>query len=319
MKINAFVLILLLTAAVGLSGCWTPKDVTATRVNNTSGTSTTPQADTSPGSSNTKMENKNAGISTPNNSQNVKKSSGFMANLPSNFQVPTDAVGLKLLGEYGSMCIAAGGATAPSKVLFRDESEVSAFQMSLQKSSDTIGGFNVELQAAAMDALKKAITEARQTGKNITPRGADSAKRTYSETVKLWESRVNPGLDHWVSKGKLSASEASRIKSLAPSEQVPEILKLESQSLYFSKDFSKSILYSVAAPGASQHIFMLALDIEQFADPGVREILARHGWFQTVQSDLPHFTYLGVSESELASKGLKSVAVSGHKFWVPNL
>jgi hypothetical protein len=89
--------------------------------------------------------------------------------------------------------------------------------------------------------------------------------------------------------------------------------------LYFSKDFSKSILYSVAAPGASQHIFMLALDVEQYADPQVREILARNGWFQTIQSDLPHFTYLGVAESELAAKGLKSVTVGGQTFWVPNI
>jgi hypothetical protein len=117
----------------------------------------------------------------------------------------------------------------------------------------------------------------------------------------------------------LGQAEASRIKSLQPFEQVAEILKLESQGIYFSKDFSKSILYSVAAPGASQHIFMLALDVKEFADPNVREILAKNGWFQTVQSDLPHFTFLGAAESELSSKGLKPVIVSGQKFWVPNL
>jgi hypothetical protein len=189
----------------------------------------------------------------------------------------------------------------------------------VQKSSENIGGFNLELQAPAMAALKKAIAEAKQSGLSITPRAADSAKRTYTDTVNLWTSRVNPGLDYWSGKGRITSADASRIKSLKPFDPVSEILKLESQGLYFSKDFSKSILYSVAAPGASQHIFMLALDVAEFANPRVREIMARNGWFQTVQSDLPHFTYLGVDESELSSKGLKPVTVSGQKFWVPDI
>jgi hypothetical protein len=81
----------------------------------------------------------------------------------------------------------------------------------------------------------------------------------------------------------------------------------------------KSILYSVAAPGASQHIFMLALDVQQFGDKRVRDILADNGWFQTVVSDLPHFTFIGVSEPELPSLGLKPVTSGGQKFWIPNL
>ncbi len=96
-------------------------------------------------------------------------------------------------------------------------------------------------------------------------------------------------------------------------------MEWESKGLYFSKDLSKSILFSVAAPGASQHIFMLALDVEQFANKNVREILADHGWFQTVLSDLPHFTYLGVKESELPALGLKKVTHGGQIFWIPNI
>jgi hypothetical protein len=64
---------------------------------------------------------------------------------------------------------------------------------------------------------------------------------------------------------------------------------------------------------------MLALDIEQFANKDVRAILARHGWFQTVKSDLPHFTYLGVEELQLPSLGLQAVFVSGQKFWIPKM
>ncbi|HCX29047.1 MAG TPA: hypothetical protein DHU55_04630, partial [Blastocatellia bacterium] len=89
--------------------------------------------------------------------------------------------------------------------------------------------------------------------------------------------------------------------------------------VYFSKDLSKSILYSIAAPGTSQHIAMLAFDINEFENPRVREILAKHGWFQTVLSDLPHFTFLGLKEKDLPSHGLKNVEADGQIFWIPNV
>src|SRR2546422_4320125 len=96
-------------------------------------------------------------------------------------------------------------------------------------------------------------------------------------------------------------------------------LDLEKNEIYFSKDLSKSILYSIAAPGTSQHIAMLALDVTEFQDPRVREILAKHGWFQTVLSDLPHFTFLGLKEDDLPKHGLKSVVVNEQTFWIPNV
>ena len=64
---------------------------------------------------------------------------------------------------------------------------------------------------------------------------------------------------------------------------------------------------------------MLALDVKQFDDARVREILAKHGWFQTVSSDLPHFTYLGTDESNLPSLGLKKVESGNRTFWVPDI
>lgn len=86
-----------------------------------------------------------------------------------------------------------------------------------------------------------------------------------------------------------------------------------------SKDHSKSILYSVAPPGGSQHLSLLALDVKEHDNATVRAILAQYGWFQTVISDLPHFTYLGVEEQELSSLGLKVVALEGKYFWVPEI
>jgi hypothetical protein len=51
----------------------------------------------------------------------------------------------------------------------------------------------------------------------------------------------------------------------------------------------------------------------------VRAILARHGWFQTVTSDLPHFTFLAAKESELPKLGLKAVQNANRTFWVPDI
>jgi hypothetical protein len=64
---------------------------------------------------------------------------------------------------------------------------------------------------------------------------------------------------------------------------------------------------------------MLALDVNEFLEPRVREILAQHGWFQTVLSDLPHFTFLGLPEAELPQRGLKRVDVDGQAFWIPDV
>lgn len=243
---------------------------------------------------------------------------GFLENLPKGFEQPTDDAGRLLLREYGAVFLARNGAMPPMKVVFRDEADVTAFQSTLQRSSESIAGIAVELQAAAMSALQKARAEAQQFGLSISPRGADSARRGYNQTVSLWASRVNPGFVYWVGKGRVTKAEASRIKALSPYDQVSEILRLEQSNIFFAKSLDKSIIYSVAPPGTSQHISMLALDVEQNENARVRAILAKYGWFQTVVSDLPHFTYVGVKETELAGLGLKQVQNGGRSFWIPD-
>ncbi len=243
----------------------------------------------------------------------------YLRSLAPDFEMPDDDSGRLLLAEYGAVFVAGFPAIPPPRVVFRDEADVAAFQSKLDRSSATIGGLRVELQTPAMTALKAAIADARKLGLSITPRGADSARRGYNQTVGLWARRVNPGMVYWVRRGRITAAEARRIKSLLPYQQVPEILRLEQRGVYFSKDLSKSIIYSVAPPGASQHLSMLALDIAQFNDVRVRAILASHGWFQTVISDLPHFTYLGKQETELPQLGLKRVISGGRGYWVPDM
>src|SRR5260370_22920908 len=126
-----------------------------------------------------------------------------------------------------------------------------------------------------MLALLAARADARKEHLDITPRGgAEAARRSYADTLRLWNTRFLPALTHWTQKGRLSEKEATRLRRLPVPDQVREVLELEKQGLFFSADLSKSILYSIAAPGTSQHTAMLALDVAQFTDPRVRRILA---------------------------------------------
>jgi hypothetical protein len=243
----------------------------------------------------------------------------FYSNLPAGFQQPQNDAERLLLREYGAVFVARNGVTPPSKIVFKDEADVTAYQSGLTTAKENIGGIMVRLQQPGMTALLEARKEAQKAGVSINPRSADSSARNYEHTVDLWASRVNPGLIYWTGKGKITQADANRIKKLSPFDQVPEIFALEANGSYFAKSLDKSIIYSVAPPGASQHLSMLALDVREFDNAKVRAVLAKHGWFQTVTSDLPHFTYLGVSENELPGLGLKRVENSGRVFWVPDI
>ncbi|HEX8370857.1 MAG TPA: hypothetical protein VF604_20090 [Pyrinomonadaceae bacterium] len=250
------------------------------------------------------------------NGQQVKTKGVELAEVCS---VDTDLVSRRVFADYGAIFIAEN-VEFPRKCIFQNEQEVSTYQNSASAKTETLDGTTITLQEEAMEDLLKARREAAKRNLKITPRGGSiAARRSYTDTQRLWDSRFSPGLKYWVAKRKISRQEAEQVKNLPTRQQVSKVLEWESKGWFFSTDFSKSILYSVAAPGASQHLFMLALDVEQFANPAVREILARHGWFQTVQSDLPHFTYLGLKETELPEKGLKAVFFGGQKFWIPNL
>ncbi len=230
-----------------------------------------------------------------------------------------DPVARRILNEYGAVFVAAAGVLPPPVCIFTGAEEVETFQRAAQVEARELGGVLIELQPAAMRALLAAREEAVASGLDITPRdGSESARRGYADTVRLWNSRLLPALEHWRAQGRLTDEEVERVRRLPVREQVGAVLELERVGVYFSKDFSKSILYSVAAPGASQHLSLLAFDAAEYADVRVRAVLARHGWFRTVRSDCPHFTYLGLPESRLPAHGLKKVKTSDGEFWVPN-
>jgi hypothetical protein len=241
----------------------------------------------------------------------------FYQTLPKKLHLSGSDVESILLREYGG--IFATSATPPDRVIFADEDDVRRFQASLDVTDAEIGGYAMTLQETAISKLLAAIAEANADDLSITPRAADSAARTYADTIELWASRVNPALDHWSAQGRIDLEEAERIRSLSPFAQVTEVFRHEADEIWFAKDLSKSIIYSVAPPGASQHLSLLAFDVTEFDQKPVREILARHGWYQTVVSDLPHFTYLGRGRDELPGFGLKLVEYNEQEFWVPDI
>ncbi len=233
---------------------------------------------------------------------------------------PGDTVARRVLEEYGAMFVATDKVKPPPVCVFTSEEQVKIFQERAGYQTEFISYDDIELQPAAMKSLLKAIDEAQKEGLDITPRdGAEAARRNYEDSLRLWDTRFLPALDYWVSQQRLTSADVERLRALPTYHQISAVLELEKGGIFFSKDLSKSILYSIAAPGTSQHIAMLAFDVMEFDNPRVREILAKHGWFQTVLSDLPHFTFLGHKEKDLPKQGLKAVIVDKQKFWIPNV
>ena len=232
-----------------------------------------------------------------------------------------DPAARRVLEEYGAMFLAADDVRVPPVSVFTSDEEVRAFQGAATSRAEVFGSDVIELQPAALAALLGACADALSEGLGITPRGgAEAARRSFDDTLRLWDSRFLPALDYWcLRQQRLAPEQAARLRAMLPWEQVAAALELEQEGIFFSKDFSKSVLYSVAPPGTSQHLSLLAFDVAEYKNENVREILASNGWFQTVVSDLPHFTYLGAKEKDLPDLGLKKGENCGQVFWIPNI
>jgi len=228
----------------------------------------------------------------------------------------------RLFAEYGA--VFATTATPPPTIIFENSSQVETFQSTLTLGMAVFGDYEIQLQEEALNALSAAAAESAQIGFAITARAADSGGRSYDDTVTLWLRNVNRGLEHWGVDGLIAPERAKSIRDMPPVEQVEVILNLEeTEKLFFGTFFDRSVLYSVAAPGASQHLSMLAFDVAEYEIPEVKAVLAKHGWHRTVPNDLPHFTYLGYDEAALAGLGLryteKTYGNRLYGFWTPDL
>jgi hypothetical protein len=238
------------------------------------------------------------------------------------FSSVSSSVERRLFSEYGAIFTTT--ATPPPAVIFADALEVEQFQASLNVRRAQIGDFEIELQSQAMETLVSAVEEIGGQNGRITARASDSGARSYQDTAGLWLRNVTRGLEHWESLGHISAGHAQVVRDLPPVDQVAVILDLEEkQQLFFGTYFDRSILYSVAAPGASQHLSLLAFDVAEYEDGEVERVLGLHGWYRTVPNDLPHFTYLGHTRESLANKGLMLVTRQygdrSYSFWIPNI
>jgi hypothetical protein len=238
------------------------------------------------------------------------------------FSTISSSVERRLFLEYGA--IFATTAIPPPKIIFADGAEVERFQSSVALRRGRIGDHEIELQAEAMDALLRAVSKIELGGGQITARAADAGRRTYQDTVGLWVRNVTRGLEHWESVRRISKDDARLIRDLSPVDQVEVILDLEeTRQLFFGTFFDKSILYSVAAPGSSQHLSLLAFDVAEYEDGEVERVLGLHGWHRTVTNDLPHFTYLGHNREMLVDLGLtratRQYDLSSYSFYVPDI
>lgn len=232
--------------------------------------------------------------------------------------IDTNAVARRVFKDYGAMFIADFDIQPPTKCVFADEKEVAEFQRSVKSKTAKIGERLVELQEEAMEALEDAREAAAKKGLTISPRGASASRRNYADTFRIWKSRFDPALAYWVKNGKISVKDAERARKMDTTDQVIQVIEWERNGWWFSTGFNRSIFSSVAAPGTSQHLSMVALDVAEFGNKDVRKILNEHGWFQTIIDDTPHFTYLGINEDDLLERGLIPETRDGFTFWIPN-
>ena len=232
--------------------------------------------------------------------------------------VDTNVVARRVFKDYGAMFIADKSVKFPSKCVFESDEDVLVFQNTVKSTTKTINGTSVTLQDAAMKAFEAARDEGAKVGVNITARGASASKRSYADTARIWKSRFDPALKYWIGKGRIKAADAEKARNMAAIDQVARVMEWEQDKIWFSTRFNYSIFSSVAAPGTSQHLSMIALDVAQFANKDAKAILNSNGWFQTIIDDLPHFTYIGRDEEDLPKYGLRPETRDGVKFWIPN-
>lgn len=236
---------------------------------------------------------------------------------------PESEISRRILREYGAPIAAAIPTVArPPAVALHDSAAVASAQAMLPLDVGLLNGHAVALQTAALRALMRADSAARRAGLRLSPRGGPTASlRTYRDTREFWDARVERGLERLCAGGVLTRTRADSLRALSGEAQVRAVLALEAEGHFFGGvSFDRSILHSVAAPGTSQHLFGYAIDIEQHADPAVRALLARFGFWQTVAEDTPHFTYLGITDvAGLTARGLRPEVHRGRTYWLPDL
>jgi D-alanyl-D-alanine dipeptidase len=182
-----------------------------------------------------------------------------------------------LLRAYGSVFLNEDpNIQLPRKVLLNNEQETQEFQSTL-----TI----VPVNGTRGCFLQKPAAEALNRAKNLQnirlkTGSAGDCTRTFAMNVKFWQKYANNRTLQAVKEGR-----------------------------------ETRILSVVAPPGSSQHLWGLAVDLQVY-NSAQRQALNQNGWFQTVENDTPHWTYLGLTEEDLPKFGLRRKIVRGVTYWL---
>lgn len=186
-----------------------------------------------------------------------------------------------LLRAYGAPFVNfASTIKLPTKVVFGNDRETEKFQASITKGKVT-GTRNCYLQKSAADDLNKARSQARFRLKSGY--GASDCIRNFATTLRFWRKYTNSRTLDLVKKGK-----------------------------------ETRILGTVAPPGASQHLWGLAIDLRVNNKKQI-EALNKNGWYRTVEYDVPHWSYVGYPKKKLPTLGFKKKVIRGITYWVTPL
>lgn len=186
-----------------------------------------------------------------------------------------------MLKTYGSVFVNSEvGIKLPPKGIFANEQETQDFQSHLTMSH-VDETRDCYLQKSAADALNKA-----RKLQNIPLKsgyGSGDCTRTFNTNLRFWHKYANNQTLARVQQGK-----------------------------------ETKILGVVAPPGTSQHLWGLAIDL-RLSNQKQREALYQNGWFQTVENDVPHWTYIGLLEQDLPLFGFQNKVIRGISYWLTPL
>lgn len=186
-----------------------------------------------------------------------------------------------LLRAYGAVFVNQDvGIKLPQKNIFANEQETQEFQGTL-RMGHVDGTKDCYLQKSAADALNKARIQQQIPLKSGY--GSGDCTRTFNTNLRFWHKYANNQILAKVQQGK-----------------------------------ETKILGVVAPPGTSQHLWGLAIDL-RVSSKEQRKALNQNGWFQTVQNDVPHWTYVGLTEENFPLFGFKKQVVQGITYWITPL
>jgi hypothetical protein len=185
-----------------------------------------------------------------------------------------------LLDAYGAVFVNQQPEVKLPQKVFLQEEETKAFQANLRMEKVN-GTSNCFLQQSAAVALNQAKLSAKIPLKSGY--GASDCTRSFATNLRFWRKYANNQTLEKVRQGK-----------------------------------ETRILSTVAPPGASQHLWGLAVDL-RVSSQTQRQALYQNGWFQTVENDVPHWTYVGLTEDKLPLFGFKNKVIRGISYWLTPL